>query len=153
MAVAALAAGPAGCGDGSEPGSSGPLKWRQDPRLFAPETLPRDRILTGTLVNEGPVEVRIASEDIRLLESDGNEVEGSAIFLSGPGHGLYPPTRVPPSRQGEDELRRTGRLAAIPARGGTVPLTVSWRTTGKDGGNPDRIDYGDGSLPIPVPDL
>lgn len=76
----------------------------------------------------------------------GARVEGTATFVSSFLHGLYPPTREP-GKLSESELRRTGRLAVIEPRE-TVPVTLAWRLEEGEPG-PVRVDYGEGSLPLP----
>jgi hypothetical protein len=88
-----------------------------------------------------------AQRDLRLVDRDGDRVPGSAIFLEGFAHGLYPSTRPPPGGVPEAELRRIGRKARIEP-GKSAPLTVSWRQ--RPGSDPPvRINYGRGSLPVP----
>ena len=147
MAVAAaLVLVPAGCG-GDDGDGAGPLSWERTPRVFAPERLPRDRVLRGRLRNDSLERVDLRAQDLKLLDRDGRSVGGSVTFLSGFVHGLYPPTREP-SRLPDSELLRTGRIARIlPDK--LVPITVSWRTQpGRE--QPTRIDYGRGSLPVPA---
>jgi hypothetical protein len=45
----------------------------------------------------------------------------------------------------DTELLRTGRIALL-SPGEKVPLTIAWHD--KDG-EPTRVDYRDGSLPLP----
>lgn len=133
-------------GDGTDGGGEpGPLAWRAEPRVVVPERLPSDRILTGRVRNDSLERVRIRAGDVAPVDAEGREVQGTATFAESFLHGLHPPTREPP-RLPESELRRTGRLAVIEP-GRTARLTVSWRIEG--GRRPVRVDYGQGSLPIP----
>jgi hypothetical protein len=131
--------------DGRADGA-GDLAWAKAPRVFTPERLPRDRVLTGRLRNDSLREVRLSARDLRLEDGSGRQVEGTAVFLDSFMHGLYPPTRQP-AEISDDELRRTGRLAVIPP-GESVPLTVAWRRGG-EAGAPVRLRYGAGYLPVP----
>jgi hypothetical protein len=142
LAIAAIAVRD---GDGSARGA-GDLAWAKSPRVFTPERLPEDRILTARLRNDSLREVRLSARDLRLEDAEGQEVEATAVFLDSFVHGLYPPTRQP-EQITEAELRRTGRLAVI-APGDSVPLTVAWRRGGGMG-PPLRLDYGSGYLPVP----
>jgi hypothetical protein len=151
MALALAAIGlavVAGCGgddDGRE--RAGVLKWQAEPLLVQPSTLPNDRILTGKLRNDGRDRADLTASDLRLTDKDGERVPGSAAFLQGFAHGLYPPTREPEGRPPQWEQLRLGRIARV-LPGKTVPLTISWRQpAGTE--PPVRIEWGRGSLPIP----
>jgi hypothetical protein len=145
LAAAALLLGANGCGgdDGEE---AGPLSWARAPLVFAPQTLPRDRVLSGRLRNDSLERVDLRAQDLKLVDRHGRPVKGSITFLSGFVHGLYPPTREP-SRLPDSELLRTGRIARI-LPGKAAPITASWRTR-PGRARPTRIDYGRGSLPVP----
>jgi hypothetical protein len=132
-------------GDGSARGA-GDLAWAKSPRVFTPDRLPQDRILTARLRNDSLREVRLSARDLRLEDAEGRKVEATALFLDSFVHGLYPPTREP-AELTEAELRRTGRLAVIPP-GESAPLTVAWRS-GAGIEPPLRLDYGAGYLPVP----
>jgi hypothetical protein len=142
LAITAFAVGDRG---GSEQGA-GDLAWARSPRVFTPQQLPRDRVLTARLRNDSLRKVRLSAQDLRLEDAAGREVEATAVFVDSFVHGLYPPTRQP-AEVTDAELRRTGRLAVI-APGEAVPLTVAWRG-GRDVGPPRRLDYGLGYLPVP----
>jgi hypothetical protein len=142
LAITALAVGKRG---GGEQGA-GDLAWAKNPRVFTPQRLPRDRILTARLRNDSLREIRLRAEDLRLEDAGGREVQATVVFLESFMHGLYPPTRQP-AQVTNDELRRTGRLAVI-AAGESVPLTVAWRRAG-GASWPTRLDYGVGYLPVP----
>ena len=133
LAVLALA----GCG-----GDSGPLVWTEPPLLFTPETTPGDRVLTGTLRNEGLRRLRVDLPDLRIREADGDPVSAQPVFLQTFGKSLWSPGRGP-AQLPETELLRTGRIAWLDP-GETVPFTLAWRTPAA----PARIEYDGGSLPI-----
>ena len=142
VAITALVLSDGGAGDEG----AGDLAWARSPRVFTPESLPQDRVLSATLRNDSLRRIRLNAEDFRLEDGSGREVAATAVFLDSFVHGLYPPTRQP--REGpESELRRTGRLAVI-APGESVPLTVAWRQ-GAGAAAPVRLDYGGGYLPLP----
>lgn len=152
LALAAAAAlAPVACGgsgDG-EAAAAGDLVWAKKPIVFVHQTLRNDRVLSGEVRNDSLRQVRIDAADLRLLTADGEEVDGSAVFLSTYAHQLFPPTRPPKGGIPEKELLRLGVKAKIDP-GKTAPLTMSWRQ--KPGDDPPvRIDTGGGSLPIPEP--
>jgi hypothetical protein len=146
IALAACALALGACGQGDEGGGGG-LAWKGEPRILPHPTLRQDRILTGTVRNDSLRRVTVDAAALRLLDGDGRRVRGSAIFLQGFGHQLYPPTREP-ARVPESERVRTGQKVRL-APDDTAPLTLSWRV-GRGGRRPVRVDYGSGSLPIPA---
>ena len=75
---------------------------------------------------------------------DGTVVPSTPVFLQTFGKSLWAAGRGP-QQVPDTELQRTGRIALL-TPGEEVPLTVAWHD--KDG-EPARIDYGEGSLPIP----
>jgi hypothetical protein len=143
VAVAALALRDGGARDES----AGDLAWGRSPRVFNPERLPRDRVLSARLRNDSLRSIRLSVDDLRLEDANGRTVDSTAVFLDSFVHGLYPPTRQP-AQISESELRRTGRLAVL-RPGDSVPLTVAWRRV-EDAGAPARLDYGRGSLALPA---
>ena len=142
VAITALVLSDGGAGDEG----AGDLAWARSPRVFTPESLPQDRVLSARLRNDSLRRIRLNAEDFRLEDGSGREVAATAVFLDSFVHGLYPPTRQP-REVPESELRRTGRLAVI-APGESVPLTVAWRQ-GAGAAAPVRLDYGRGYLPLP----
>lgn len=143
----ALACAIGGCGGGDGGGSKagGELIWDKKPSLIVPKTLPNDRIVIGVVRNDSLRKVQVDSKELRLVDGTGRQVPGSAVFLNGYLHGLFPPTREP--QLSEQELERIGRRARL-TPGKTVPLTVSWREK-KGQRSPVRIDWGAGTLPLP----
>lgn len=149
VAAASLALTACGGSDQGEANAAGDLVWAKKPIVFVHETLPNDRVLSGEVRNDSLRQVRIDAKDLRLLTADGEEVDGSAVFLQTYAHQLFPPTRPPKGGIPEKELLRLGIKAKIDP-GKTAPLTMSWRQRrGED--PPVRIDTGTGSLPIPEP--
>jgi hypothetical protein len=142
VAIAALASRDGGAGDES----AGALAWARTPRVFTPERLPQDRVLSARLRNDSLRSIRLSVDDVRLEDADGQTIDSTAVFLDSFVHGLYPPTREP-AQISESELRRTGRLAVL-RPGASVPLTMAWRR-GAGVGAPARLDYGSGSLQLP----
>ena len=137
--------GAVACG-GGENGGAGPLAWQSAPRVFAPKTLPDDRVMSGRIRNDSLHRVDLAVKDIRMVDERGRRVAASVTFLAGFVHGLYPPTREPDTLP-DAELLRTGRIARI-LPGKQAPITVSWRAQpGQQ--RPTRLDYGRGVLPVP----
>ena len=146
LIVLAIGAFALGDGEGGTEQGAGDLAWARSPRVFTPDRLPRDRVLSARVRNDSFRKVRLSASDLRLEDAEGREVEATAVFLDSFVHGLYPPMRQP-AELTEAELRRTGRLAVI-APGESVPLTIAWRR-GRDAGEPRRVDYGVGYLPVP----
>ena len=131
---------------GGERPAAGDLAWRGRPRLVVPETLPRDRILSGTLQNRSLRPVELSASQLRVVDARDKPLPTAAVFLRTYVHGLYPPTRRP-KRPSETELRRTGKKAVI-GPGKSAPVTVSWRqSTGAS--QAAELDFGAGSLAIP----
>jgi hypothetical protein len=133
----------AGCG-GSGHGGSGPLVWAEPPLQFTPETLPGERILTGTLRNEGLRRLRVDLPDLRIRDAGGHGVAAQPVFLQTFGKSLWSPGRGP-TQVPESELVRTGRIAYLEP-GEQVPFTVAWHA---EDGQPMAVDYGAGSLRVP----
>jgi hypothetical protein len=142
VAITALVLSDGGAGDEG----AGDLAWARSPRVFTPERLPQDRVLSARLRNDSLRSIRLSVDDLRLEDANGRTVDSTAVFLESFVHGLYPPTRQP-AEVPESELRRTGRLAVLEP-GASVPLTVAWRR-GVAADAPVRLDYGLGSLPLP----
>ena len=123
---------------------SGPLGWSGQAEVFTHPTLPGDRILTGTLRNDGLQPMRVDLADVRVLDADGAPVESAPVFLQAFGKSLWAGGRGP-EQVPDSELQRTGRIAFL-TPGEEVPLTVAWRAAD---GTPVRVDYGRGSLALP----
>lgn len=147
VALAAIAlAAVAVSGGGGSGTSAGDIVWHEAPRLITPETLPEERIVTGTVRNDSLRRVDIAAKEFRVVDAGGRPVQSAAILLSGFGRGLYNPVRKPRPLP-DAEARRTGLVARLEP-GQRVPLTVSWRQSGSFD-QPLRIEHRSGSLPIP----
>ena len=123
---------------------TGPLTWSGNADVFTHPTLPGDRVLTAKLRNDGLHPLRVDIGDVRLLDSSGNEVASTPVFLQTFGRSLWSAGRGP-QQVPDTELLRTGRIALL-RPGQEVPLTVAWRD--RDG-KPVRVDYGSGSLGLP----
>jgi hypothetical protein len=127
-----------------EQGRTGPLGWSGDSDVFTHPTIPGDRIVTGTLRNDGTHPIRVDIGDVRLLADDGAVVASTPVFLQTFGKSLWAAGRGP-QQVPDTELQRTGRIALL-SPGEKVPLTIAWHD--RDG-TPTRVDYGEGSLPLP----
>jgi hypothetical protein len=123
---------------------TGPIAWSGKAELFTHPTLPGDRVLTGTIRNDGLHTMRVDIGDVRVLDADGNAVPSTPVFLQTFGKTLWAAGRGPQVVP-DTELQRTGRIAML-SPGEEVPLTIAWHD--KDG-TPERVDYGRGSLRIP----
>jgi hypothetical protein len=133
-------------GCGAEGKSANPLEWKTEPDVIVPPKLRGDRILRGDVTNGSLDRVVVEAKDIRLVDADGRQVGGTATFLSGYAHSIFPPTNQP-SPYPESERQRLGKVARIEP-GQSAPLTVSWHEP-KGPRTPVRIDYGNGTLSIP----
>jgi hypothetical protein len=146
-AVCALAvASPLACSD-DDGAAVGELVWAKSPDVYREATLPRDRVLVGTVRNDSLRPLKIEAKDVRAVDEHGNALRANATFVRGYIHPLYPPTRPPPGGLPESELERTGRLLRIEP-GKTAPLSIAWRVP-PGGAAPVRVDYGSGWLPVP----
>jgi hypothetical protein len=125
-------------------GRSGPLAWSGDARVFPHPSLPGDRVLTGTLRNDGDRVLRVDIGDVRVVGADGAPVPAAPVFLEAFGKPLWSPARGP-VQVDDSELQRTGRIAALEP-GEEVPLTIAWHAAD---GRPVRVEWGGGSVPIP----
>jgi hypothetical protein len=130
-------------GFGSD-GRAGPLGWKDDAQVFTHPTIKDDRVLTGTLRNDGTHTIRVDIGHVRLLADDGTTVPSAPVFLKTFGKSLWAAGRGPQTVP-DTELLRTGRIALL-SPGEEVPLTIAWHD--KDG-SPARVDYGEGSLSVP----
>jgi hypothetical protein len=124
--------------------TTGALSWRGDAEVFTHPTIPGDRVLTGKLRNGGTHTLRVDIGDVRLLTADGEIVPSTPVFLQAFGKSLWAAGRGP-QQVPDTELLRTGRIALL-SPGEEVPLTIAWHD--KDG-DPERVDYTDGSLTMP----
>ena len=144
-ALVAAALLTAGCGGGEE-GSGPRVAWGGDPLVAVHPDLPGDRLLTAQIRNDGPRELRLDSEDARLLDERGKEVRSTVRFSAGYSHSLYPP-RDAPAETPRQERERLGAAATIPPDG-TVPLTVAWHAP-RGTPPPTTLDFGPVSLSLP----
>ena len=125
-------------------GRTGPLNWSGDAEVFTHPTLPEDRVLTAKLRNDGIHPLRVDIGDVRLVATGGAEVQATPVFLQTFGKSLWAAGRGP-AQVPDTELQRTGRIAVL-SPGEEVPLTIAWHAAD---GEPARVDYGEGSLPLP----
>jgi hypothetical protein len=122
----------------------GPIGWKGDAEVFTHPTIKTDRVLTGTLRNDGTHTIKVDIGNVRLLAGDGTTIPSAPVFLKTFGKSLWAAGRGPQTVP-DTELQRTGRIALL-SPGEEVPLTVAWHD--KDG-SPARIDYGDGWVSVP----
>jgi hypothetical protein len=145
--LALSAALPIACSDDDGTGV-GDLVWETPPKVYREATLPRDRVLVGSVRNDSLRPMKVVATDVHAVDEDGNALRGNATFIRGYIHALYPPTRPPPGGLPDSELERTGRQVRLQP-GKTAPLSVAWRLA-PDSKGPVRIDYRAGWLPIPA---
>ena len=143
-ALVAAALLTAGCGGEEE---SGPhVAWAGDARVAVHPDLPGDRLLTAQIRTDGQSQLRLDSDDARLLDERGEEVPATVRFSAGYSHSLYPP-RDAPAETPRQERERLGAAATIPADG-TAPLTVAWHAP-RGAPAPTTLDLGAVSLSLP----
>ena len=147
MAVAGVAlalAAVAGCGDGGDDAAR--ASWDGRPIVAPHPELPRDRIATGRVRNDGGEELRLSVAQARVLDADGRPVEATVRFAAGTTHALYPP-REAPKENPREQQERLGDAATI-APGESSPLTIAWHAA--DAGRaPVRVDLGPVDVPLP----
>jgi hypothetical protein len=124
---------------------SGPLRWQDTPHMSVLGATPGDRILFGHVVNRSGHRERLLAADVRVLNGDGDKLDGSAAFADGfvPGVTL---------RGSGSEMFGMGDVGAdvggevVLAPGQSAPLSVSF--TAGDGERAAAIDYGGGRLTL-----
>lgn len=131
-------------GDG---GSTATVAWSGEKQIFQ-SGKPTDRVLAGKIENTSLEDVTIDTEDIRILDADGREVQSTARFLAAFAHGLYPWSLRgdDPRDLGSQERTRIGEMVKL-RPGQVAPLTLSWRVA-PGGEQPVRVDFGSTSLPL-----
>jgi hypothetical protein len=142
--LAAVALLLAACGGGGD--QEPRVAWAGDPQVAAHPDLPDDRLMTARIRNDGSAELRLDSEDARLLDADGREVRSTVRFSAGYSHSLYPP-RDAPAESPREERERLGAAATIPVDG-TAPLTVAWHAP-RGAAEPRTLDLGPVALSLP----
>jgi hypothetical protein len=155
LACCVVAAAVGGCSDdrsatrGNDRSSAaglGKLVWDVPPRVFTPDTLPDDRILSGQVRNDSLRDVQLtAKSDLKLVDRSGRDVAHTALFTAGYSRDIYPPRdrhRLP-----EKDAERLGYKAKL-RPGDSKPLTVSWRE-GRGRPAPVRIELPSNSLNVP----
>jgi hypothetical protein len=146
VTVLALALPVAACGQERDLGA-GRLVWAKSPVLVRATNLPTDRVLIGTVRNNSLRPLRLVARDLRVRDARGRMVSAFAQFAAAFVHGLYGAYQRPDPLP-EEELRRLGLLVRIDP-GRTAPLVVSYRLRPRLA-MPLAVDYGQGSLPIPL---
>lgn len=144
--VAALALATVAGGSGAD--EEGPAKaaWDGTPIVAPHPELPRDRIATGRIRNEGGSELRLSAGQARVLDARGRPVKATVRFAAGTTHALYPP-REAPKENPRAQQERLGDAATL-AAGETAPLTIAWHAA-KGAAAPVRVDLGPVDVPLP----
>jgi hypothetical protein len=88
------------------------LSWKQVPRLYGVEALPRDRVAVGRVLNTGTEDLTLSAGEFELRDDEGRELAARVQFID--------PSKRPPSSLG---LGTDLELAP----GEQSPLTVSYR--------------------------
>lgn len=126
---------------GGADGGTGKLAWEGKP-LVIKSGKPTDRVLTGRIENASLRDLDLDVDDARILDADGEKVEGTVRFLEAFVHGLWSWSQAP-AQLTKFERRRLGQIVTIKP-GDTAPLALSWRTPrGEE--PPVRVDFGDGT--------
>lgn len=116
------------------------------PKVYTPDTLPNDRILSGQVRNDSLRGVQLtAKSDLKLVDKSGRDVTHTALFAAGYSRDIYPPRdrhQLP-----EKDAERLGYKAKL-RPGDSRPLTVSWRQ-GHGRRTPVRIELPSNSLDLP----
>ena len=140
LAVAAVA----GCGD--DGGGAAKASWDGRPIVAPHPELPRDRIATGRVRNDGGEELRLSVAQAKVVDAEGRPVQATVRFAAGTTHALYPP-REAPRENPREQQERLGDAATIPP-GESSPLTIAWHAAGA-GREPVRVDLGPVDVPLP----
>jgi hypothetical protein len=122
----------------------GPLAWLAPPALMRQTLLPRDRIVSGRIVNRGDRTVVVPARELQVVAAGGGRLRSSAVFLSGFMHRLWPFNRGRSTRPLAERLR-TGVLLRL-RPGASAPLTVAWRT--RRGAQATQVRWQQGRLPL-----
>ena len=102
------------------------------------QTLPRDRVLVGTVRNDSLRRLTLEAKDVRAVDEDGAALKGDATFIRGYVHPLYPPTRPPAGGLPESELERLGRRVRLEPGTHAVERGVA-PGPGREAARADRI--------------
>ena len=102
------------------PDRAGPLTWSGKTERFTHPTLPGDRIVTGTLRNDGLHPCASTSATCACSTPTATLVASTPVFLQTFGKTLWAAGRGP-QMVPDTELQRTGRIAMLaPGRGGAA---------------------------------
>lgn len=124
----------------------GKLVWDVPPKVYTPDTLPDDRILSGQLRNDSLRDVQLtAKTDLKLVDRSGRDVTHTALFAAGYSRDIYPPRDR--HKLLERDAERLGYKAKL-RPGASKPITVSWRV-GHGRPTPVRIELPSNSLDLP----
>ena len=132
--------------DRSSAAGLGKLVWDVPPKVYTPERLPNDRILSGQVRNDSLRDVQLtARSDLKLVDKSGRDVAHTSLFAAGYSRDIYPPRDR--HRLLEKDAERLGYKAKL-RPGASRPLTVSWRE-GRGRPTPVRIELPSNSLDLP----
>ena len=130
---------------GGADGGTGKLAWAGEQRVFK-SGKPTDRVFTSRIENTSLREVSLDVDEVRLLDEDGDRVQGTVRFLEAFVHGLWSWSQAP-SRLTEFERRRLGEIVTLKP-GDTAPIALSWRVP-EGGKPPTHVDFGTTSVALP----
>lgn len=142
-AALAVASALAACG-GAKPAD--PVAWEGTPLLFAPPTLPADRILTGKVRNASGRALTLRNTDFRLEDAGGRPVAAHVVLLAQFTHRLPPYNRLDPVNPRIEAL--TGVTAPL-RPGDAAPITISWHQP-PGSAVPARVRYTSARLALPA---
>jgi hypothetical protein len=121
------------------------LQWKGKPNLILVPSMPRDRILTGSVRNASLRPVDLETARAQIVDAAGHRLKATALFAQHFSHGLYPWSMH--VKGSKFERRRTGKIATIKP-GQAVPLTLSWRVAA-GGSEPVEVRFDGGTLALP----
>jgi hypothetical protein len=121
------------------------LQWKGKPSLILVPSMPRDRILTGSVRNASLRAVDLETARAQIVDAAGHRLKATALFAQHFSHGLYPWSMH--VKGSKFERRRTGKIATIKP-GQAVPLTLSWRVAA-GGSEPVEVRFDGGTLALP----
>lgn len=133
IVVAALLLARQGDREAAEAGNA--LGWQRGPRLYGEESLPRDRVAVGRIVNSGEEPLVLSADDFELRDPEGRELAARVQF-------------VDQSRRSPGSLGLGTEIELQP--GGHSPLTVSYRLDPR-ATEPVTVFF-EGAPALPLPD-
>jgi hypothetical protein len=92
------------------------LQWVGEPRSYASDRLPRDRVAIGRIRNAGSERIEASADDFEVRDASGRELFARVQFID---------ALAAPPKEPEKQLQIGTELELGPGR--TAPLTVRYR--------------------------